>query len=157
MGLFWSLELTKIEELSLNSEYNVDPLAPQIFTLYLEINQTIVHEIKITRLWKSDNIARHEIRENGLVATLFCMNDRTPLPAIIVLGGSEGGINEYLPALLSSHGFTVFALAYFGMEDLPKQVVRIPLEYMKSAIDWIKSRPEAIPNWIGIPWNFQRE
>ncbi|WP_342539578.1 acyl-CoA thioesterase/bile acid-CoA:amino acid N-acyltransferase family protein [Heyndrickxia sp. FSL K6-6286] len=150
MGLFWSLELTKIEELSLNSEYNVAPLAPQIFTLYLEINQTIVHEIKITRLWKSDNIARHEIRENGLVATLFCMNDRTPLPAIIVLGGSEGGINEYLPALLSSHGFTVFALAYFGMEDLPKQVVRIPLEYMKSAIDWIKSRPEAIPNWIGI-------
>lgn len=150
MGLFWSLDLTKIEELSLNSEYNVAPLAPQTFTLYLEINQTIVHEIKITRLWKSDHIALHEIRENGLVGTLFCMNDRTPLPAIIVLGGSEGGINEYLPALLSSHGFTVFALAYFGMEDLPKQVVRIPLEYMKSAIDWIKSRPEAIPNWIGI-------
>ncbi|MEM5686604.1 hypothetical protein AAHB49_06340 [Bacillus cereus] len=67
------------------------------------------------------------IRENGLVATFFYNENKKANPGIIVLGGSEGGLNEYLAALLASHNFSVLALAYFGIDNLPKQLVEIPL------------------------------
>src|SRR5699024_11289262 len=57
--------------------------------------------------------------------------DCGPLPTIVVLGGSEGGLSESSAALLASHGFNTFALAYFGIEDLPKELVNIPLDYIE--------------------------
>jgi uncharacterized protein len=41
-------------------------------------------------------------------------------------------------------------LAYFGLEHLPARLKEIPLEYFKSAIEWIRSQPSVEPNKIGI-------
>lgn len=150
MGLFWSLEIMDIGEDIESSNNNEQLLAPQIITLSLLINDLIVEEIMITREWKSDKIARYPIRENGLVATFFCHTQEEPKPGIIIVGGSEGGIYEYPATLLASHGFSVLALAYFGVEHLPKRLVDIPLEYVKTAIEWLKNRPEVNANWLGI-------
>ena len=149
MGLFWSLEVTKVEE-GTNTSLVSTPVAPQTVTFSLEIENSIVTETKITRLWKAENITRTPIREKGIIGTFFCQEDGHPLPPIIVLGGSEGGINEYMASLLASHGFAVLALAYFGMEGLPKRAVNVPLEYIEAAIDWVKNRLEVKPGWLGI-------
>lgn len=150
MGLFWSLDIIKIGERYESTQNDKNPLSPQNLTLSLEINGSIIDEINISRLWKSKQIVRYPIRENGLVATYFYNENKKAHPGIIVLGGSEGGLNEYLSALLASHNFSVLALAYFGIDNLPKQLVEIPLEYIKTAIEWMKQREEVTNNWLGI-------
>jgi dienelactone hydrolase len=93
---------------------------------------------------------RIPIREEGLVATFFCSKEGTPRPGVIFVGGSEGGLNEYMASLLASFGFSTLALAYFGIEHLPKRLAEIPLEYVETAIKWMESRGEVIPGWLGI-------
>jgi dienelactone hydrolase len=58
------------------------------------------------------------------------------------LGGSEGGISgvDDYAKVISSHGYAVLALAYFGMENLPGNLERIPLEYFFKSIDWAKEK-----------------
>ena len=83
-----------------------------------------------------------DVRESGLVGTLFTPPGGGPFPGVIVLGGSEGGLNsEDAAALLSSHGYAALALAYFGAEGLPNSLEEIPLEYFKRAIDLMSSHP----------------
>jgi dienelactone hydrolase len=151
MGLFWSLDVTKVENTRKQRTSNSGQvLSPQKLTLTLEIDETAVDEIEITRNWLSGQYQREPIRENEIVATFFSRKDKKKEPGIIVVGGSEGGLNEYPAALLASHGFSVLDLAYFGIEELPKRLERIPLEYVKKAIDWLKNRSEVDAEWIGI-------
>jgi dienelactone hydrolase len=90
------------------------------------------------------------VREDGLVGTLFLPASRPPYPVVIALGGSGGGIFA-MPALpLASHGIAVLAMAYFGMERLPAELKRIPLEYFGSAIEWLRGRDELRPGVIGV-------
>jgi dienelactone hydrolase len=59
-------------------------------------------------------------------------------PAVLVLGGSEGGYGgPDLAALLASHGYPALALAYFGEPGLPSTLENIPLEYFGKALQWL--------------------
>lgn len=62
-----------------------------------------------------------------------------PHPAVIVLGGSGGGVDHDRAALYASHGFAALALAYFGVPGLPPVLAGIPLEYFGRAIDHARS------------------
>ena len=54
----------------------------------------------------------------------------THAPAVIVVGGSDGGdLYTFVAALLAAHGMTALSLAYFGLDDLPKDLIEIPVEY----------------------------
>ncbi|MGW6934710.1 acyl-CoA thioester hydrolase/BAAT C-terminal domain-containing protein [Lentzea sp. NPDC054927] len=123
MGLFWSLERTggKPGPMCLSAEG--------------------AGEIEIKRLTVPEGVERQEVRENGLVGTLFAPeDDGGDLPGVIVLGGSEGGIHETDAALLAGHGFVTLALGYFGMTGLPKHLEDIPLEYFGTAIEYLSER-----------------
>ena len=153
MGLFWSLHIDhvdRIDETNTLSSTVGQVLQPQSFTLNVESYNQVIGSINITRSWLSNEIQRIPIRNNGLVATLFCPKSGYPRPGVIFVGGSEGGLNEFMPSLLASHGFTTLALAYFGMEHLPKRCSVIPLEYVKTAIEWMQSRNDVIPGWLGM-------
>lgn len=147
MGLFWSLEVVKTHE-NINEPYHM--LAPHKFSISLEHDGKIVDEKQITRLWYSSNVDRIPVREEGLVATYFHHKSGKKLPGIIVVGGSEGGIFEFLAGLLASNGFNVLALGYFGIDHLPERLVNIPLEYVQKAIYWLKDRKEIDDRWLGI-------
>jgi fermentation-respiration switch protein FrsA (DUF1100 family) len=85
-------------------------------------------------------VTRREIREDGLVGTLFLPPDRedgAPHPAIMVLNGSGGGINEPRAALYASHGYAAFALGYFKAPGLSDYISDTPLEYFETALDWM--------------------
>ncbi|GGU53505.1 acyl-CoA thioester hydrolase/BAAT C-terminal domain-containing protein [Lentzea flava] len=123
MGLFWSLERTGGK--------------PGPMCLSVEG----AGEIALRRLTVPEGVERLEVRENGLVGTLFAPeDDGGDLPGVIVLGGSEGGLHETDAALLAAHGFVTFALGYFGMKGLPEHLVDIPLEYFGTAIDYLAER-----------------
>jgi dienelactone hydrolase len=61
---------------------------------------------------------------------------------VILLGGSEGGLDEARATLLASHGYAALTLAYFGVEGVPSELVNIPVEYPLHAVKWLQARPE---------------
>jgi dienelactone hydrolase len=81
-------------------------------------------------------VARREIREHGLVGTLFTPPGPGPHPVVIMLAGSGGGIMETRAALLAAHGYAAVALGYFGAPGLPAHISRTPLEYFETGLDW---------------------
>lgn len=156
MALFWSMKpVTKnvmtqyFDNTSIQTEHR-DELSPQALLVLLEMNDKVVAHQVITRHWMSDDIRKLNIREAGLTGSFFYSQDMNPRPAIMVVGGSEGGINEKTAALLASHGFTVLSLGYFGLESLPKQLRDIPLETIQTALTWLHNRPEVQAGGIGI-------
>ena len=67
-------------------------------------------------------------------------------PAVLVVGGSEGGIEGAdIAALLASHGYPALALGYFGLPGLPRELRNIPLEYFRSALRWMGRQPSVDP------------
>jgi dienelactone hydrolase len=69
--------------------------------------------------------------------------------AILRLGGSEGGTPAGGSAyMLAAHGYPVLALAYFREPGLPQQLERIPLEYFRRALEWMRKQPEVDPQRI---------
>lgn len=79
------------------------------------------------------------IKEQGLIGTLF--SEGEPSSAVIVLGGSSGGLNEMRAERLAEHGFATLALAYFAVESLPPTLKQIPLEYFEVAIQRLRQEP----------------
>ena len=96
---------------------------------------------------------RRPVEEEGLVGTLFCPYTPGPHPAVIALGGVGGGLREGGTEALASEGFAAMALAYFGVEGLPRELVEIPLEYFEKAIEWLKSQPEVDSKRIAVVGN----
>jgi uncharacterized protein len=95
-----------------------------------------------------------KVSDDGLVAALYLpeMHAGAKVPALIVISGSDGGIASaaMYGEPLAAKGYAVLALAYFGMTGLPRDLVEIPLEYFKRAIDWLRAHPSVDPERIGL-------
>jgi dienelactone hydrolase len=85
---------------------------------------------------------RIPVHEDGLRGALFVPAGGEEHPAVLVVGGSNGGAPELPAAWLAAHGFVALALAYFNYEDLPKMLEGIPLEYFQRGLGWLLKRPE---------------
>ena len=64
--------------------------------------------------------------------------------ALIIVSGSEGRIEkaQNIAQLLSSRGYICLAIAYFGLERLPKHLKRIPLECLVEAKSYLCQYPQ---------------
>lgn len=73
-----------------------------------------------------------------------------PTAGVIVLGGSEGGLEaaRRIAQALARDGYPALAVAYFAADGLPDALDQIPLEYFKRAIDWMRAQPEVDPRRI---------
>jgi dienelactone hydrolase len=77
-------------------------------------------------------------------------------PAVLVFGGSEGGLSTAPQAeLLASRGFPALALAYFGEPGLPGALDHIPLEYFTHAASWLSRQPGVDPRGLAV-WGDSR-
>lgn len=98
----------------------------------------------------------HILEQNGLVGTLYSPDSPTKLPAVILISGSDGGLpgTNAIPEPFIHHlveqGLTVFALAYFGIKELPTSLEFIPLEYFETALKWLRSQPDIEGKKIAI-------
>lgn len=98
----------------------------------------------------ADGVSRVPVHDGSLRGVLFVPPGTGPHPAILVLGGSEGGVPARRAAWFASHGYTALALAYFRFDDLPRELANIPLEYFRDALVWMARRPEIDPNRIAV-------
>ena len=136
MGLFWSMAGQLDDRKGLPSFMKT----PLTTTLTAEVGGEVVASATLERTHLAPGVRVIPVREQDLVGTLFRPDSDRPRPAIIVLGGSEGGLWESPAALLASHGYVALALGYFGIEGLPPDLVRIPLEYFETAIGWLQAQ-----------------
>jgi dienelactone hydrolase len=134
MGLIWSMEAFD-EPVSASP---ADFLAPTTLTVAAEIHGEQVCTAHAHRLRVPDGLCRTEVREHGLVGTLYRPDDDRSRPGVLLLGGSEGGMHEDDAALLAAHGYAVLALAYYGMPGLPSTLQDIPLEYFAQALRFLR-------------------
>lgn len=99
-----------------------------------------------------EGVTKIDVRDGGLYGELYLPERAAgPAPAIILLGGSEGGIDT-ISAMAPSfalEGYAALALAYWGETGLPQTLEMIPLEYFDAAVDWLRARPEIDADAIG--------
>jgi dienelactone hydrolase len=139
LGIFWSM--TKPTYINEALPFEVNKLESNIIYFQLEAGGKIISKKELQLILKTPDIIGEEIRTKDLVANFYYPQNKQNLPLIIMLGGSDGGIDvDDFAKIISSHGYAVLALAYFGMENLPKSLLRIPLEYFFNSIDWVKEK-----------------
>jgi len=79
-----------------------------------------------------------------------------PGPAVVVFGGSEGGLSTSdQAALLAAHGYPALALAYFNAPGLPRTLHNVPLEYFRRAARLLSHEPGVDPRQI-VLWGTSR-
>jgi len=93
-----------------------------------------------------------KVAENGLVGALYLPSVTGRRPAVIVVGGSDGGLGSALMygEPIARSGFVALCLAYFAMDGLPRHLSEIPLEYFGKAIDWLRVHPRVDRDRVGI-------
>ena len=95
-------------------------------------------------------LVRVPLEKDGLCGFLYCPAEGGPFPGVIILGGSNGGLYEWLAQAFASNGFAALTLAYFAFPNLPAELVEIPLEYFQRATAWMKAQPQVKAERLGL-------
>jgi dienelactone hydrolase len=91
-----------------------------------------------------------DVRESGLVGTLFLPETAVPTPAVICLAGAAGGIPAGPAAALAKEGFAAFALGTHAVEGRPPVIERFPLEYCFAAVGWLRETVKPESGFVAI-------
>lgn len=132
--------------------------APTIYgsegvTITAQIGDRIIGTASVSRTILAGGGAPLLIDGPDLVAEFYEPASGPPVlaPAMVVLGGSEGGISTQLVAgLLASHGYAVLAVGYFNIGSLPGTLERIPLEYFGAAITFLREQSSVDADRLGV-------
>lgn len=125
---------------------------PLVVEFTAEYAGRVVAATEAQRLFVADDVLTMRVRERGLSGVLFQGASNEPKPAVIVLSGSSGALawSSQVAALLARHGLAALALAYFGVDELPPQLVEIPLEYFAGAFEWLIAQPGVRADALGV-------
>ncbi len=121
-----------------------------ITKIFVYQKETLLAQGEMIQLLCTTETERIEVRDNGLVGTLFKPKVKKAYPAIIVLNGSGGGINEPRAALYAAHGYIAFALAYFKAPGLSDYISHTPLEYFVKGIDWLRTHYSPKDDFVAL-------
>ena len=149
MGLIWSAQAS-------DTGYYAPLLTgAETVTITATTNEAEIGQATVERTILPAGNRSTYINEDDMVANFFepVSGSPTPAPAVIVLGGSDGGLNPYTDltaALLASRGYAALSLAYFGLEHLPLNLEAIPLEYFGDAIAWLQRQPSVDADRLGV-------
>ncbi len=129
---------------------------PAIFTLDMVIEGKVAETTELRRWIDGEDVSAFTVESPGLVANIYAprgvLTDGRRHPVVITLGGSEGGIesaNMYA-AWLASHGFLAMSVAYYRMPGLPKDLVRVPIDPVSVAVDWLEEQRYVDASGIGV-------
>jgi dienelactone hydrolase len=93
------------------------------------------------------------VAEPGVLGNYYPGLGEGRRPALLVLGGSEGGLGEgskRLALALQAEGFSVLNISYHRAPGQPPHLELIPLETFAVAVSWLQRQAEVDPARIGI-------
>ncbi|XP_069012590.1 bile acid-CoA:amino acid N-acyltransferase-like isoform X1 [Embiotoca jacksoni] len=159
MGLFWGLQPASggREGLRLRKRNMETPYTVHISLLEGHVSPseepiTELAAVTTERWYMAPGVKRIEIRQNGLVGTLFLPPGPGPFPGVLDLWGMSGGLVEYRSALFASRGYVSLSLAYIGHKDLPglKNRINVGDSYFMSALHLLQDHRQVDADRIGI-------
>ena len=136
MGLVWS-QAPETPGAS-REVFGAEPAAPLETDLTVERADAPPLAGRFVQRLAAEGVTRTEVREAGLVGTLFTPAGPGPHPAVMVLNGSGGGINEPRAALYASRGYAALALGYFKAPGRSDYISGTHLEYFETALQWMR-------------------
>jgi len=151
LGLLWSMkpQNPKGKRLAPYSHDEVNGL-----TVHLVVTDSEGHSAtaRLRRYYQmpGEGLTRVPLEQDGLYGFLYHPASGGPFPGLIILGGSNGGLYEWLAQAFASNGFAALTLAYFNYQDLPQELVEIPLEYISKAMAWIKAQKAVKADCLGL-------
>lgn len=141
-GLLWSMKQV------------VDaPEADFDVTVSVELDGVEQHRATFERFGLDAGLSWEPVADDGLVAEMYRPAEANgPLPGVLVIGGSEGGIGsaQFGAARVAGFGYAAMALAYFAEPGLPTDLAEIPLEYFGEALAALAARPDVDPSRIAV-------
>jgi len=149
MGLIWS----QVPEDGKGRDVFPQPVsAPLVTTVVAQADEgeTTSVSVSFTQRLAAEGVTRREVREDGLVGTLYLPPGDGPHPAVMILNGSGGGINEPRAALYASHGYAAFALGYFKTPGLSDYISNTPLEYFAKGMDWLRRTVKPAHDFVAL-------
>jgi dienelactone hydrolase len=151
MGLFWFAERDgrlpdRRDEIVVNNP------PPEVWHLTATVDGHEVASDSVLLRAVAADVQVRVVRENGIIGALYTPPGDGRKPAVLVLGGSEGGLPpaRAAPGGLASRDYVVLSLAYFGVQGTPAQLENIPLEYFKRALDWLAAQPSVDSTRIAV-------
>ncbi|SCZ07630.1 Acetyl esterase/lipase [Alkaliphilus peptidifermentans DSM 18978] len=151
-GLLWSMQLKE-------SNVYFPPIFLKMSTrshkvsLYLLVEDEVKDKREVQFNFTNSDTEEENI-ENPIIGKLFKPKEKNNLPAVIIIGGSTGGLlwAEQMAALLSTKGYATLALNYFDIQNdnLPSELIEIKIEYFKKALNWLEGKSEIDKNNISI-------
>jgi dienelactone hydrolase len=132
--------------------FDITSALPLVVEFTVEYGGRVAAASEVRRLFVADDVLTRRVHERGLSGVLFQPASIHPKPAVIVLSGSSGALawSSQVAALLARRGFAALALAYFGFDELPPQLVEIPLEYFVAAFEWLIAQPGVRSDALGV-------
>lgn len=115
------------------------------------VDGTVVDAVGYERVVRPASVEKRAVEHPDLVGDVYLPDGEGPHPGVLYFGGSEGGRpGEVLASLLAARGYAVFGLAYFRVEDLPNNLVDIPVEYFETAVEWFGDRETVQTEPMGV-------
>jgi dienelactone hydrolase len=93
------------------------------------------------------------ITDKGLIANYYPGKGAGPRPAILLLGGSEGGLGDAVTKqarALAAEGYGVLNLSYFRAPGQSEKLERVPLETFDRGLAWLKAQPDVDGGRIAV-------
>ncbi|WP_087722198.1 acyl-CoA thioester hydrolase/BAAT C-terminal domain-containing protein [Pandoraea sp. PE-S2T-3] len=149
MGLIWS----QVPEDGKSRDVFPQPVsAPLVTTVVAQADGGDATSVSVSFVQRlaAEGVTRREVREDGLVGTLCLPPGDGPHPAVMILNGSGGGINEPRAALYASHGYAAFALGYFKTPGLSDYISNTPLEYFAKGMDWLRRTVKPAHDFVAL-------
>ena len=163
MGLFWSM---KNRDHSLNRIQTTNASIPLTYTFNVYNGEIIQPEyvtpndtVAVTRAFLNGNTIRLPVKSGNIRGTIFIPDGDGPFPTIITMygGNKRKAVVEDAAGILSNNGFVTLALAYFGVDDLPKSYTAKPLriEYFEEAVEYLCLHDKVKKDSIGV-WGLSK-
>jgi dienelactone hydrolase len=129
------------------------PEAGYDVTLQASVGGRVAAEASVRRQVPSAvGVVERRLRpaKDGIFGNLYLpRNTAGRRPAVLVFGGSGGGLTTSMAAaLLAAHGYPSLALAYFKAPGLPQSLHNIPLEYFTTALRVLRDQPGVDPRHV---------
>ncbi|HEX7421650.1 MAG TPA: acyl-CoA thioesterase/bile acid-CoA:amino acid N-acyltransferase family protein, partial [Thermoanaerobaculia bacterium] len=144
MGLFWSMDGKGTFQPPIGGTVEttidvIDEAGRSLASSKLQ-RRMIPVDVKVTDLRRPDSA----------IVGRFYEHTGVKRAAILMITGSNGGIDERVSPLLASKGYNVLSIAYHHFDGVSQDLIEVPLEYFQSALQWLAHQPSVEANRVGV-------